>query len=71
MPLPLRSARQDALSDEEIIQLLYSSRGIRDEFVVTVPLYCGLRVSELAHLNASWLDWSGSWTSIWQRRTAH
>ena len=55
---PLRSARQDVLSDEEIAVLLDACRGIKkDEVAVMVPLYAGLRVGELAHLTIRWLDW--------------
>lgn len=64
----VRSARQDVLSDEEIQQLTRVCRGIKDELVVVVPLYAGLRVGELAHLSIGWLNWQESTIDIPQRQ---
>lgn len=50
------AAKQNALSDSEIQELTHSCSNIKEAMVVMVPLYAGLRVGELAHMNRSWLN---------------
>jgi integrase len=51
-------AKQDALSDAEIEELKEACRDLKDRFVVWTPIYSGLRVGEVAHMNRSWLGWN-------------
>jgi len=65
---PLRSARQDALSDSDIGQIIGACRDVKDQLVIVVPLFAGLRVGELAHLNITWIDWKQLTIDIPQRQ---
>ena len=49
MPMTLRCARQDALSDEKIGEMIQACRGIKDELAVVVPLYSGNRIPLTAY----------------------
>lgn len=57
-------AKEDALSDEEIEQLKEACCGIKDRLAVYVPIYAGLRVGGLAHLDRSCIDWWEKTTNI-------
>ena len=53
----LRSAKEDALNEAESQLLLMACRDVLDNIVVRLPLYTGMRIGEVQHLRASWLDW--------------
>jgi len=56
----LRSAREDALSPPEAGMLLDACRDVLDNLTVRLPLFAGMRIGEVQHLRASWLDWENS-----------
>jgi integrase len=51
---------QYALSDEQINALLSACESLEDKVMIRLMLYCGLRASEVTHLNADWLDGEGN-----------
>lgn len=57
-------AKEDALSDSEIVELKAACKSLKDKFIVWTPIYSGLRVGELAHLNRSWLDWQSKTINV-------
>ncbi|MFH1031633.1 MAG: tyrosine-type recombinase/integrase [Chloroflexota bacterium] len=50
------SSKQDALNETESRMLLNGCVDLLDNLVVRLPLYAGMRIGEVAHLKASWLD---------------
>jgi len=52
----LRSAKEDALTEVEASMMLVACRDNLDNLVVRLPLFGGLRFSEVQHLKQSWLD---------------
>ena len=50
------SCREDAMSDQETGMLIMSCQTMRDKFIVYTLIFGGLRVSELAHLRRSWVN---------------
>jgi len=53
----LRSAKADALTDVEANMLLNGCRDWYDFAVVLLPWKMGVRIGEVQHLRASWIDW--------------
>ena len=53
----IRSAREDALTATEANLLLMACHDLLDHLIIRLPLYAGLRVGEVQHLKASWLNW--------------
>ena len=53
----LRSAKQDSLTEPEANLLLDACTNVLDNLVIRLPLYTGMRIGEVQHLKASWLDW--------------
>lgn len=51
----LRSAREDALNPTEAEELLTGCKGLLDHLVVRLPLFTGMRISEVVHLKRTWI----------------
>ncbi len=49
--------KENLLTDFEADQLKAACKGFKDNLVVTVLLYTGMRVSEFIHMRRSWIDW--------------
>lgn len=52
----IRSAREDAVNEAEANMLLDACLTPLDYLVVCLPLYTGMRIGEVQHLKATWLD---------------
>ena len=48
-----------ALNPDQIQQLVTSCQTLEEKTLVKLPLYCGLRSGEVAHLRASWITPEG------------
>lgn len=48
--------KKDSLSDQEIEELLNACKTDRERFIITILIYTGLRVDELAHMKGYWID---------------
>ena len=49
--------KENLLTDFEADQLKAACKGFKDNLVVTVLLYTGMRVSEFIHMRRNWIDW--------------
>jgi len=49
--------KENLLTDFEADQLKAACKGFKDNLVVTILLYTGMRVSEFIHMRRSWIDW--------------
>ena len=54
------AAEQYTLNDSQIESLLQICSELEDRLIIKMALYCGLRASEICHLNALWLDGQGN-----------
>ncbi len=50
------SSKEDVLSHQEQDMILHTELSLRDTFIIYAFIYTGMRVSELAHLNRSWVN---------------
>lgn len=50
-------SKENALTDKEIEDMFNACKDDKDKLILLVLVYSGLRVSEFAHLRASWVDW--------------
>jgi len=50
------SCKEDALNPQQVDDLLLACISIKDKFIISCLLFAGLRVSELAHLKRSWVN---------------
>ena len=48
-----------ALNQDQIQRLVVSCQTLEEKVLVKLPLYCGLRAGEIAHLRASWITPEG------------
>jgi len=62
------SSKEDVLNAQELAMLIGACRGIRDSFIISCLTFCGLRVSELAHLKRSWVNIEDATITIPERQ---
>jgi integrase len=53
----LTKSKENALTETEVELFLSACTTPKQKFIATVLVYSGLRVSELAHMTKSWVDW--------------
>lgn len=50
------SSREDALDSQQVNKLMWTCHSLLHKFIIYTLLFAGLRVSELVHLNRSWVN---------------
>lgn len=62
------SSREDALNSQQVNELMWSCHSILHKFIVYTLVLAGLRVSELAHLKRSWVNFEQGTITIPSRQ---
>ena len=56
--------KDNLLSSEETEAMLKGAMGLKERLVVHVPIFTGMRISELIHMRGDWINWRDQMISI-------